>query len=160
MRELEIKLAKLEDANAIVDVLNKTTLELHGKGIQQWDYPWDEGKVANQIESEFAYAVWDDGRIIGTFCIHEIDVINELFVVPGSIYLSQIAILPEYQGKNCGAAIVKFVIDYVDKLDKALYLDCWAGNEKLKKFYTENGLENLGDFPEKGYEISIFTYKE
>jgi hypothetical protein len=43
-------------------------------------------------------------------------------------------------------------------MNKTLYLDCWAGNEKLKEFYFNNGFEYVGDFPEEDYFISVFKF--
>ena len=37
-----------------------------------------------------------------------------------------------------------------------VYFDCWAGNDFLKKFYSENGFEYMGDFPEEDYYVSAF----
>ncbi|AVK86606.1 hypothetical protein C3943_25600 [Lysinibacillus sp. B2A1] len=92
-----------------------------------------------------------DKKIIGTFCISEIEKTNEFSVEAKSKYLSQIAILPEFQGKNFGSSITQFACSFVKELKKTIYLDCWAGNEKLKEFYLRNGLEYIGDFPEEDY---------
>ncbi len=37
-----------------------------------------------------------------------------------------------------------------------LYLDCWAGNKKLRNFYLESGFIYMGDYPEDDYYISIY----
>ncbi|WP_088012228.1 GNAT family N-acetyltransferase [Gottfriedia acidiceleris] len=42
----------------------------------------------------------------------------------------------------------------------SIYLDCWAGNDKLKQFYQNYGLKQLGDFPENDYYISIFKHEK
>jgi hypothetical protein len=39
-----------------------------------------------------------------------------------------------------------------------LYLDCWAGNKKLRNFYSNAGFDFIGDFPEEDYMISVFKY--
>jgi len=86
-----------------------------------------------------------------------VDTLADLQPEPRSKYLYQIAILPEYQGKGIGKQITTFAQGLADL---AVYLDCWAGNEKLKKFYTETGFKYLGDFPEEDYFISIFKYSK
>lgn len=156
---MEIRLSRVEDLKRIVYILNAVTLHLIQKGISQWDYPWEEDKIVNQIKNNFSYVLLANDEIIGAFCINEIDYINELPVDVKSNYLSQIAILPEFQGKNFGSAIINFTCSFSKRLNKALYLDCWAGNEKLKYFYSRNGLEYIGDFPEEDYFTSIFQYK-
>lgn len=152
------RLAKLDDLQQLLYILNIATLDLQQKGIHQWDYPWDNNKIVNQIKNNFSYVLILDKKIIGTFCISEIDKTNEFSIEVKSKYLSQIAILPEFQGKNFGSSITQFACSFVKELKKTLYLDCWAGNEKLKEFYSRNGLEYIGDFPEEDYYISIFKY--
>ncbi|MGV2941336.1 GNAT family N-acetyltransferase [Mesobacillus sp. LC4] len=66
---------------------------------------------------------------------------------------------PEYQGKGYGSVITSWSCQYARQLVEELYLDCWAGNEKLKNFYSENGFEYVGDFPEEDYYISVFKCK-
>ncbi|GAA0180924.1 hypothetical protein SH2C18_35360 [Clostridium sediminicola] len=39
------------------------------------------------------------------------------------------------------------------------YLDCWAGNEKLRTFYLKAGFDFCGDFPEDNYMSSVFKYE-
>ncbi|PAM96083.1 hypothetical protein B4N84_04180, partial [Flavobacterium sp. IR1] len=68
------------------------------------------------------------------------------------------AIIPEYQGKNAGAVVLSFAYKLVENMNTVLYLDCWAGNEKLKQFYLRNEMSYIGDFQEEGYFISVFTY--
>jgi len=155
---VEIRLAKIDDFSQLVYILNEVTLNLQQKGIHQWEYPWDNNKIKNQLKNNYLYVLLVEEEMIGTFCIYDIDNINEFSLDEKGKYLSQIAILPKFQGKNIGSAITKFSCIFVKELDKTLYLDCWAGNEKLKQFYSRNGLEYIGDFPEENYFVSIFKY--
>ena len=156
---MQIRLSKSEDLKRMLYILNEVTLHLIEKGIRQWDYPWDEEKVADQIKNNYSYILLINDEIIGVFCMNEIDSINDFSVDAKSIYLSQIAVLQEFQGGNLGSAIINFACCFVNRLNKTLYLDCWAGNEKLKDFYTRNGMEYKGDYPEGDYFISIFQYE-
>jgi len=45
---------------------------------------------------------------VGTFCIKEINSLSDLTIDAKSNYLSQIAILPDYQGNNYGSEIMDF----------------------------------------------------
>ncbi|WP_216829775.1 GNAT family N-acetyltransferase [Alkalihalobacterium elongatum] len=154
---MQIRLAQVEDLQQVLSVLNKVSLDLQQKGIRQWDYPWDEDKILDQINSKYTYVLsLEERNIIGSFCIHDIQQINEFSVGLTSKYLSQIAILPNYQGRNFGSKITAFARSLAKERNQSLYLDCWAGNEKLKAFYSNNGFEYIGDFPEEDYMISIF----
>jgi len=151
-----IRLANADDHKKVIYTLNKAALDLHNKGINQWDYPWDEDEVFYQIQSGYLYIVLIDEQVIATFGIKEINSLSDYLIEPASKYLFQIAILPEYQGKGYGPLITDWSCEIARRDHKALYLDCWAGNEKLKSFYQENGFNYEGDFPEEDYYISVF----
>lgn len=70
----------------------------------------------------------------------------------------QFVILPEYQGNNLGSVLMDFACSFANEVNKSIYLDCWAGNDKLKAFYLNNGFDYQGDFPEENYFISIFKF--
>lgn len=155
---MNIRLAELNDQQQVMSVLNETTLGLQRKGIYQWDYPWDINKIVSEIRKNYMYVLVVDEEIVGTFCIKEIDCLGELTIDSNSNYLFQIAILPKYQGNNYGSVITDFACSFTSKRNKPMYLDCWAGNEKLKSFYLNNGFAYQGDFPEDDYFISVFKF--
>ncbi|MEH7445018.1 GNAT family N-acetyltransferase [Bacillus sp. JJ1122] len=153
---MRITLANVDDYKKLVYVLNESALDLHNKGIKQWDYPWNENEILSQIKSSYLYTFSVDEQLIGTFGIKDIDSLSVCQIQPNSQYLYQLAILPEYQSKGYGRAIINWACVYARETDRSLYLDCWAGNEKLKSFYQENGFHYEGDFPEEDYYISVF----
>lgn len=153
---MEIRLAEKEDLLQIQTVLNETTLHLLRKGISQWAYPWSVDVIETDLNNDFLYVVLHNNQIIGTFSISNIDQLSDLQIEPDSKYLSKIAILPEFQGRKFGSSITNYAKSYVQDSNKSLYLDCWAGNEKLKDFYKQNGFIYIGDFREEDYDISIF----
>jgi GNAT superfamily N-acetyltransferase len=155
---MEIRLATLNAQQKVSNVLNKVTLDLQKRGINQWEYPCDVDKIASDIKNNYVYVLLVDEEIVGTFCIKDIDCLSELTIDPKSKYLFQIAILPEYQGNNLGSVITDFARSFAREVDNTIYLDCWAGNEKLKDFYLNNGFEYQGNFPEEDYFISIFKF--
>lgn len=155
---MKIRLATSNDLQQVVNVLNKATLDLLKKAIYQWDYPWNVNKIINEIKNNYSYVLLLDEEIVGTFCIKDIDCLSKLTFNSKNIYLYQIAIIPEYQGNNYGSEITDFARSLANERNETIYLDCWAGNEKLKNFYLNNGFEYQGDFPEADYFISIFKF--
>ena len=148
---MEIRLARKEEIKDIVFVLSAASLALLNKGVNQWDYPWDENQLMEQVG--YLYVASIDGKIIGTFGIKNL---KDWHVHGAGKYLYQLALLPEYQGKGYGAALASWACQLARVSGEELHLDCWAGNEKLKKFYSWNGFEYVGDFPEQDYYISVF----
>jgi len=155
---MRIRLATINDKQNVLDILNKVTLDLHQKGINQWDYPWQANKCGIEIKKNYAYVLLIEDKIVGTFFIKDIDCLSDLKIYSKSKYLYQIAILPEYQRNNLGSVIMNFACSLVTGVNKTIFLDCWSGNDKLKKFYVNNGFESQGDFPEENYFITIFKY--
>lgn len=156
----EIRLAENSDGNAIIELLNKVTLDLHGKKINQWSYPWDFEEIEIDIKNSNIYVITLDNLILGTFSLKEWDY-NKLFhsTALKDLYLYRIAVLPEYQGRNVGVKVIEHACGISKIMGKELYLDCWAGNIKLKNFYLKAGLEYVGDFSENDYMVSVFRYR-
>jgi ribosomal protein S18 acetylase RimI-like enzyme len=158
--EYEIRLADKNDAGMIVELLNKVTLNLHQKNINQWTYPWNFEEIEWDIKSENTYVILLDNLIAGTFSIKVMDTEAGVPVFEAnSLYLYRIAILPEYQGKKLGIKVTDYACRVSRDLKKVLYLDCWAGNANLKNFYSKAGFYFCGDFPEEDYMISVFKYE-
>ncbi len=155
---MRIRLATLNEQQQVLDVLNKVTLDLHRKGINQWDYPWHSNSCSIDIKKNYAYVLLIEDKIIGTFFIKDIDCLSDLKIYSKSKYLYQIAILPEYQRNKLGSVIMNFACSLATEVNKTIFLDCWSENDKLKKFYVNNGFENQGDFPEENYFITIYKY--
>ncbi len=156
---IKIRLAELKDSYAITELLNKVTLHLHNKGINQWVFPWNEDIIKDDIKEKLVYVLEVDNLVIGTFSIKDSNDVNVNIICPENKYLYRIAILPEYQGLCLGSKIIKFSLDYSRKMNKSLFLDCWAGNSKLKDFYKSEGFDLIGEIPEEGYFISVFKSK-
>ena len=156
----EIRLAKNNCRSRIVEILNTVTLSLQQKNINQWTYPCDSKKLEMDIKNKNTYVLESENIIIGTFSLKNL-VSNSwvLSVRQNDLYLYGIAILPEYQGKNIGRVIIDYSCKISRDTKKTLYLDCWAGNEKLKNFYIKAGLDYCGDFPEEDYMISVYKFE-
>ena len=155
----EIRLAEKDDIGIIVELLNKVTLNLHQKSINQWKYPWHFEEINIEIKNRNVYVITIDKLIVGTFSLKDMD-INEGFHIsnPNNLYFYRIAVLPEYQGKNIGIKAINYALEISRNLKRTLYLDCWAGNIKLKNFYSKAGFNYCGDFKEEDYMISVFKY--
>jgi ribosomal protein S18 acetylase RimI-like enzyme len=154
-----IRTAEIKNKDSIVKLLNEVTLHLHEKGINQWSYPWNSDKIEQDIKARHVYVLLIDDLICGTFSLKDMDNRDFPLFDPNSKYLYRIAILPEYQGMNLGKQILNYIFKCSENFDQAVYLDCWAGNKKLRSFYSNSGFEFEGDFPEEDYFISIFKYQ-
>jgi ribosomal protein S18 acetylase RimI-like enzyme len=155
-----IRLAEKDDISTIVELLNKVTLDLHQKSINQWTYPWDSKEINIDIKNKNIYVITVDDVTVGTFSLKEIGINSlPLIIESNNLYLYRIALLPEYQGKSIGLNVINYAYEISKDSKKVLYLDCWAGNVNLKKFYSKAGFDFCGDFSEEDYMISVFKYE-
>lgn len=157
--KITFETATVDNAFEITELLNTVTLQLHHKSIMQWEYPWDQNSIENDVLSNLVEMLLDNGRIIATFSISPLRSnpwASENLV--DALYMYHIAIHPDYQGYGIGKQIMQHATGFGLAQKKNIYLDCWAGNTKLKNFYTESGFEYIGDFPEKDYRISAFCF--
>lgn len=152
---IEIRKAAISDIDRIVNLINLTSENLITKGINQWKYPCDRKEVTEEIEEGRVFLLKNDGEIIGSYSIKGLSTFDVICLNQPAKYLYRIIIAPKYQGKKFGDQIIQHLRE--ENLEgKDIYLDCWAGNDKLKKFYTGNGCRYLGDFPEEDYWISVY----
>lgn len=159
MEHKSFRPATFTDFPVIVSLINETTLALHRKGIMQWVYPCDENLIKKEISRGYVYLFLFDGKIIGTFSIKPSDEAGIDLLEADNLYFYRTAITPEYQGKKLGLDIVNYAIGYARKAKKILYLDCWAGNVKLKQFYSDAGFEIIGEAPVEDFFITVFKLK-
>jgi len=156
---MHIGLAEHKDVSFIVKLLNETTQKLLSHKIMQWEYPWDSGLIKDDISYGYQYIVKEDNKIIAVFSLKDMSVnfwTNENN--NNQLYLYRIAVAPLVQGKNIGKNICNWVQSVSKQNYKTIYLDCWAGNVKLKNFYQSVGFEYLDDFQEEDYFVSVFKY--
>jgi hypothetical protein len=156
---MEIELASSEETPLIVNLLNDTTQYLLSKKIMQWEYPWDSTLISQDIFGGYQYVVKEDDRIAAVFSLKEMPVnFWTKECTKYQMYLYRIAVAPTNQRKNTGKLICSWVQDYSKRYETKIYLDCWAGSDKLKNFYQSAGFLYLGDFPEKDYQVSVFLF--
>lgn len=71
-------------------------------------------------------------------------------------FLYGLVIDPPRQGQGWGRVFLQGLCRQA--APGILILDCWAGNEALRRFYTDAGLRLHGEFPENDYRIAVFTW--
>ncbi|MBN2897271.1 MAG: GNAT family N-acetyltransferase [Clostridia bacterium] len=146
--------------DGILYVLDSATRNLLEKGIQQWDYPWDEEIINEEILNNQAYVILDEEKVAGVFFIKTIESGEHPPIMKeGHLYLYRIAVRPDYQSQGVGEEACGAAFTIAKKANRIIYLDCWEGNTKLKEFYSNTGFNYCGDFPENDYWISVFKFE-
>lgn len=145
--------------NEVVELLNGVTLKLLEKNINQWQYPWDERVIAEDILNDRLIAIKSEEKIIGVFSIKEI---NNFFDITSEdkavLYVYRIAVDVSLQGKDIGALMLNYCKEYCKDEGKEMYLDCWQGNKTLRNFYENQGLGYINDYREEDFFVSVYKF--
>ena len=158
--DLSIQKAVFSDARALTELLNEAAADLHRRGIRQWETPWDPEEIRREITGGRVWSAWDGGALAGTFSLRPLETAGWLpdSAKPGGQwYMYRVAMHPSHQGKGEGRTLVRFACRLAEAAKKDLYLDCWAGNDTLRRFYTSAGFDTIGIFPEEDYKIAVFA---
>ena len=149
-----IVLANESNAYEIYYILSKAKEKLNKKGIEQWKEGWDIDDIKKKCKLGLFYVFYDKGNIIGCYSIEKNANIEWIENKEKEYtYLSLLCLLPDYQGKGLGKVLLQSAFENSNKI---IFLDCWAGNNKLKTFYESNGFKYIKDTKENDYFISIF----
>jgi GNAT superfamily N-acetyltransferase len=74
-------------------------------------------------------------------------------------FLSKLMIDPARQGSGLGYSLLEGVqADVARRGAGAIVLDCWAGNDTLRAFYSRAGFTLYGVFPAGGFEVAVFVW--
>ena len=149
-----IVLANESNAYEIYYILSKAKEKLNKKGIEQWKEGWDINDIKKKCKLGLFYVFYDKGNIIGCYSIEKNANIEWIENKEKEYtYLSLLCLHPDYQGKGLGKVLLQSAFENSNKI---IFLDCWAGNNKLKTFYESNGFKYIKDTKENDYFISIF----
>lgn len=72
--------------------------------------------------------------------------------------LHKLMIAPERQGGGLGLLLLDAAKQRVAERGGTLALDCWAGNAKLRAFYSAAGFRFHGEFTEEDFSVAAFIW--
>ena len=97
-----------------------------------WDEKWQRANFARRFEGYDVSVIEIDARPIGgLFLEHR----------PQDIYIHEIQILPEYQGRGIGTAVLRGVIERASSRGVAVALSVVPANPRARRLYERLGFE-------------------
>lgn len=173
-RPLHIRPARADDTRYIISLSASVQTALTASGSLQEIGPLARTVVETSIQGSHAYLLELNGQPIGSVLIDPLDGVfvntaNIAYVswgvvenLPGPFwYLHALMLEPADQGSGLGREFLEGVLRLMkmeQRRDGVVILDCWAGNEKLRRFYADVGFQHHGDFPENDYHISVYIF--
>ncbi|WP_321387679.1 hypothetical protein [uncultured Enterococcus sp.] len=148
-----IRKAEIADIEDLLQLYNEATLKLINQGIDQWSYPWDE-KIIAALLPQLVVLV-NNRQLIGAMVISEKMYFNTYSFENSVLFLEKIVIHPRMQGKKISGQLFDFARVQGAFAKKAVYFDCWAGNEKLITHYL-NYAKQIAVIDEEDYQVALF----
>jgi len=149
----QIKTATREDADSIMKLLKEIARWMKENEIAQWQFlleGGDDEEIINAIESKDTYVMVRGGELVATFTLSakQSEWDTELWGEDSeadSHYLHRLAVNRDYKNQGLGSAILSWIQENSSFTKKYIKLDCVAHNEKLNRFYSDNGFEYVGE---------------
>jgi ribosomal protein S18 acetylase RimI-like enzyme len=119
------------DSELIFDI-KKRSIRPYVEKMFGWDEEWQRQFVYKNYRPENIEFIIAEDHCIGILEVVEDD---------SEIFLKNILIVDEYQGKGIGASILEGLIEKAEALHKPIRLEVLAVNERAEAFYKRQGFE-------------------
>lgn len=167
-----ISKAGTEDAQAIVDLSSEVQIALTASGSLQQIGPLDLQDVQKAIAAGHCYAIKNDAGLVGCAFAKPMtplviaeeygdQSLNISHHVNPWLYMHSIMLRPGLSGHGLGRVLVDGVVRCIELKHTrgTIFLDCWAGNDKLKAFYKRVAFDFVQNVPQRDYEVALFCRK-
>ena len=161
-----VREAAAGDALRVLEIAQAVQEKLTRTGSVQQIAGYSSQNVSARIERRELFVLEVSGAVIGSafvepvtphwFCQDDWD------AAPAGCpawFLSGLVVEPHWQGQGWGYKLLNGIRAQKRFASPAvLTLDCWAGNDTLRRFYANAGFTLLGEFPEDDYWVAAFGW--
>lgn len=164
-----VRLARMEELDALLDLVKATVRDLDSQGIYQWDeiYP-DRPTLLKDIELQELRVIEVDGRIAGMIAINEVQSPG-YETVPWSYHgrvlvVHRLIVDPRYQRQKLGSQLMDCAEREAAREGyDTIRLDAFTENPAALAFYKGRGYRQVGTVPfRKGhfhcFEKAVFLF--
>ena len=161
----EVRSAVSTEANRLLEIAQAAQNKLTRAGSVQQIAGYSAQNVRTRMERSELFVLEACGNILGSAFVEPVTAerfpqIARWNAVPKGCpawFLYGLVIHPEQQGRKWGQRLLQGICRQIGMAaPAALLLDCWAGNARLRRFYTDAGFVLHGVFPEEEYEVAVF----
>ena len=155
---MKIRRAQEDDLGDLLDLLNQAAEWLLSRGIEQWFTPFPTEYVLPALKRGETFLARCGGELAGT-----ITLMHSYSYWPGSppdaLYIRRVAISRRFTG--LGRMLMAWSEQQaIDEGKAYLRLDCYSGNQALRKYYEGLGFEHHSDIevtaPRGTYDCSLY----
>jgi GNAT superfamily N-acetyltransferase len=149
IRQIEFRVARPDQLDDVLGVLNEAAAWLQQRGITQWPARFEPSWVEAAMSRGETWLVETGNTISGTVTMNWSDRLWSDTVGKSAAYLHRVAV--RRQAPGLGAAILAWAADTARRRGcDALRLDCVASNDRLRAYYEMAGFVYRGDVTVRG----------
>lgn len=101
-----------------------------------WDEAWQQAYFQERFDPAETDVLQWQGQDVGTISVSETE---------DDLYLALIAILPEFQGRGWGTAVIQALIQQAQQTGKTFTLHVLKTNPEARKLYERLGLQIVAE---------------
>jgi len=127
--------ATADDRDFVVGV-NRSAMGPYLEATFGWDHAAASAYFDERFDASGGQVIEVDGADVGELLVDE---------RPGELSLVRVALLPEWQGRGVGSAIVRMLIERAREQGSALTLDVFKANPRAMQLYESLGFVRVGE---------------
>ena len=127
--------ATADDRDFVVEV-NRVALGPYLEPTFGWDEAARDAYFDERFDASGGQVVQVDGVDVGELLVEE---------RPGELVLVRLAVLPDWQGRGIGSAIVRMLAERARELESALALRVFKTNPRAAQLYESRGFVRTGE---------------
>ncbi len=168
---MRVRQAEAGDIDYIVDLSRHVQEKLTASGSLQVIGPVARVTVASHVSAGTAHILEAAPRRLGSVFVAPDMLVSSPRLARWQLtdphlaywFLEKLMIEPAEQGHGLGYTLLDGIKAHVASHEQpsCIVLDCWAGNDNLRAFYTRAGFTLQGVFRATGgYDLAVFTYRQ
>jgi ribosomal protein S18 acetylase RimI-like enzyme len=143
---LDVRPARPEDVEEIVDILSEAARWLLARGIRQWPDPFPGDRIAGPVERGAFHLALLGSETVGTLALLWSDPAFWGERPPDAGYVHALAVRRSHAGRGLGRRLLDWADEQVAAAGRDyLRLDCRADNLVLRRYYERLGFEPRGE---------------
>jgi len=163
--DYHVRPASASEVTRLLEIGEAVQDKLTRAGSAQQIAGYNEQNTDARVQRGELYVMEQSERLIGSVFVETVTPerfpqISAWNAVPAGYaawFLYGLVISLSHQGHGLGRVLLDGICrQEAFTAPAVLLLDCWAGNHKLRQFYSDAGFEFCGEFPEEDYYIAVF----
>ena len=110
--------------------LHKTAIRPSVEATWGWDEAWQQDYFAQKFDANKRQIIMVNGQDVGVFILEKRE---------GAVYIGLIEVLPAFQGRGIGTAVIQDILRQAQKQNRPVMLHVLKTNEAGKRLYERLG---------------------